>query len=159
MEIHLTIAKYQESGVIYRYQFFIWRDFLSFLHKTIVTIIMRMSSCIISVYEYRYSYIVTKGTSINHVDRFLKTPPPFINSTFLRFYDYVCKYLLVPKKSSYSRTSRKILWYRVFCNSNGLLSAWLCDNKTVVFCYVALVFLSFWAVSKTTFRYETSCIT
>ena len=93
MEIHLTIAKYQESGVIYRYQFFIWRDFLSFLHKTIVTIIIRMSSCIISVYEYRYSYIVKKGTSINHVDRFLKTPPPFINLTFLRFYVYVNIYL------------------------------------------------------------------
>ena len=29
------------------------------------------------------------------------------------------------------------------------------DNKTVVFCYVDLVFLSFWAVSKTTFGFDT----
>ena len=33
------------------------------------------------------------------------------------------------------------------------------DNKTVVFCYVDLVFLSFWAVSKTTFGFETPCMT
>ena len=34
-----------------------------------------------------------------------------------------------------------------------------CDIKTEVFYYADSVFLSFWAVSKTTFCYETPCIT